>query len=80
MKIERASAKYSEYMSACEQVAKEAQKHISWSDDVACEFYPSDGICIKIYGKVCSAYTFFKLAEEAKDGMINKSLYRRNCI
>ena len=80
MKIKRASYKYSEYLAACEEVAKEAQKHISWNDDVACEFYPGDGICIGIDEMVCFAKTFFELAEEANDGMIDKDMYRRNCI
>ena len=35
-------------MIACDNVAKEAQKHIDWNNDVSCEYYPGDGICIMI--------------------------------
>ena len=35
-------------MIACDDIAKEAQKHIDWDDNVSCEYYPSDGICIMI--------------------------------
>lgn len=79
-KIERASAKYSEYLKACGEVAKEAQKHISWDNDVSCEYYPGDGVCIGIDVMVCPAETFFELAEESKDGMISEEMYRINCI
>lgn len=79
-KIRRASAKYTEYMSACEVVANEAQKHISWNDEVSCEFYPGDGICIGIEDKVCFAATFFELVNKSEDGMIDENMYRRNCI
>jgi hypothetical protein len=79
-KIKKANSKYAEYLSACDKVAKEAQKHINWNDNVSCEFYPGDGICIGIDEMVCFSYTFFELAEEAKDGMIDKETYFRNCI
>lgn len=79
-KIKRASAKYTEYMFACGEIAKEAQKHVSWNYDVSCEYYPGDGICIGIEDMVCFAGTFFELVEESKDGMIDEDVYRRNCI
>lgn len=31
-KIKRANSKYAEYLSACDKVAKVAQKHINWND------------------------------------------------
>lgn len=58
-KIRKASNKYIEYMIACDCVAKEAQKHIDWDNNVSCEYYPSDGICIMIDEHVCYANTFF---------------------
>ena len=34
-KIRKASNKYIEYMIACDDVAKEAQKYIDWDDNVS---------------------------------------------
>lgn len=79
-KIKRANSKYAEYLSACDQVAKAAQKHITWNDSVSCAYMPADGICVEIEEHVCHAFTFFELVEEAKDGMISETLYIRNCI
>ena len=39
-KIKRANSKYAEYLSACDKVAKAAQKHINWNDDVSCAYMP----------------------------------------
>ena len=79
-KIRKASNKYIEYMIACDDIAKEAQKHIDWDDNVSCEYYPSDGICIMIDEHVCYANTFFGLVEELENGMIDRGTYMRNCI
>lgn len=35
-KIRKASNKYIEYMIACDDISKEAQKHINWDDNVSC--------------------------------------------
>lgn len=29
-------------------MAQEAQKYIDWNDDITCEYYPADGICLCI--------------------------------
>lgn len=79
-KINQAVFKYSDYIAACDKIAKEAQKHIDWSDRVQCEYYPADGICIEIEERVCAVFTFFELAKESNDGMISKELYIKNCI
>lgn len=79
-KIRKASNKYIEYMIACDNVAKEAQKHIDWNNDVSCEYYPGDGICIMIEEHVCYANTFFDLVEESGNGMIDRETFMRNCI
>lgn len=79
-KIRKADSKHAEYLSACDKIAREAQKHIDWSDRVSCEYYPADGICIEIEEHVCYVFTFFELAEEAKDGMIDRETYIRNSI
>lgn len=31
-KIRKANKKYVEYLSSCDKIAREAQKHIDWSD------------------------------------------------
>lgn len=79
-KIRRASNKYVEYMIACYDIAKEAQKHIDWSDNVSCKYYPGDRICIMIDEHVCLAAIFFDLVEESKNGMIDRETFIRNCI
>ena len=39
-KIKIAVNKYSDYLSACDKIAREALKHIDWNDSVSCEYYP----------------------------------------
>lgn len=79
-KIRKVSNKYVEYMIACYDIAKEAQKHIDWSDNVSCKYYPGDRICIMIDEHVCPAAIFFDLVEELENGMIEKNTYMKNCI
>ena len=79
-KIRKASIKYQGYILDCYDIAKEAQKHINWNDNVSCEYYPGDGVCIMIDGNVCNAATFFELVEESKNGMVDKETFIRNCI
>ena len=79
-KIRKASKKYTEYMIACDCVAKEAQKHIDWDNNVSCEYYPADGICIMIDEHVCYANTFFDLVEESENGMLDRGTFMINCI
>lgn len=79
-KTRRASIKYQEYMLDCYDIVKEAQKHIDWSDNVSCEYYPGDGVCIMIDENVCRAVTFFDLVEESENGMIDRETFKRNCI
>ena len=50
------------------------------SDNVSCEYYPSDGICIMIDEHVCYANTFFDLVEESENGMIDRKTYMKMCI
>lgn len=57
-KIRKASIKYQGYMLDCYDIVEEAQKHIDWDDNVSCEYYPGDGICIMIDEHVCFADTF----------------------
>ena len=78
--IQLASKKYSEYMGVCQIVAREAQKHIDWDDDVSCMYYPADGICIEIDANVCPASRFFQLLEESQKDKLDKRTYLLNCI
>lgn len=79
-KTRKAEYKYIEYLIACDDIAKEAQKHIDWNDDVSCEYYPGDGVCIMIEENVCPTSIFFELVEESEDGMVDEKTYMRNCI
>lgn len=79
-KIRKAEYKYLEYMLTCDNIAKEAQKHIDWNNDVSCEYYPGDGICIMIEEHVCPAFIFFELVEESENGMVDENTYMKNCI
>ena len=79
-KIKRAGRKYVEFLLACDKIAKEAQRHINWNDNVSCFYYPSDGVCIEINEHVCPATRFFELPEEIGSDMIDEYTYIRNCI
>lgn len=79
-KVRKASNKYIEYILDCYDITKEAQKHIYWNNDVSCEYYPGDGICIMIEEHVCPAEIFFDLVEESENGMVDKKTFMRNCI
>lgn len=79
-RIKRAIDRYADYLSACDKVARKAQKHISWNDHVSCAYMPGDGICIEIEAHVCPAARFFELIEITGDDMIDEYTYRTNCI
>lgn len=69
--IKKAILKYDEYKSICEKIAREAQKYIDWSDDISCEYYPADGICLCIecdndFPHVVSVSTFFEMVKKYK--------------
>ena len=48
---EKAIHKYDEYRKICGIIAKEAQKHIDWDNNVSCEYIPADGLCICVDGE-----------------------------
>ena len=79
-KIKRANSKYTEYLSACDKVAKAAQKHINWNNNVGCAYIPGDGLCVEIEAHVCPATRFFELPEIIGNDMIDEYTYRTNCI
>ena len=53
---------------------------LDWDNNVSCEYYPGDGICIMIDEHVCYANTFFDLVEESENGMLDRGTFMRNCI
>lgn len=60
----RANQKYSEYRYYTDKVAKEAQKYISWSDDVNCEYIENpltESTCIRIDCAYVPVEIFFDL-------------------
>ena len=86
--IERAGKKYNEYLSACDPIAQQAQKYIDWSD-VTCEFYPSDGVCLRACTKglfgdieetVVPATLFFETVKKQGGSMIDEFTYRTLAI
>lgn len=79
-KIKRANKKYAEYLSACDKIAKVAQKHINWNEEVGCAYIPGDGLCIEIEANLCPVTSFFELPEIVGDDMIDENTYRANCI
>lgn len=79
-KIKRANSKYTEYLSACDKVAKAAQKHINWNNNVGCAYIPGDGLCVEIEAHVCPVTRFFELPEIIGNDMIDEYTYRTNCI
>lgn len=79
-KIRIAEYKYLEYMLACDGIVIEAQKHIDWNNDISCEYYPGDGVCLMIEEQVCPASIFFELVEESENGMVDENTYMKNCI
>lgn len=79
-KIKRANKKYAEYLSACDKIAKVAQKHINWDEEVSCAYIPGDGLCIEIEANLCPVTRFFELPEIVGDDMIDENTYRANCI
>ena len=69
-KIDLAITAYVKFRSKCEIISREAQKYIDFVDDISCDFYPSDGICICVntaeYSMplVILASTFFETAQK----------------
>ena len=76
-KIKRANSKYTEYLSACDKVAKAAQKHINWNNNVGCAYIPGDGLCVEIEARVFfrSASVFAPSARSALFNIYNTGLF-----
>lgn len=79
--VNRAIASYTTYQARCDDIAKEAQKYIDWNDNVKCEYFPSDGLCLTIDSDrsyVCPVGLFFEYIEEY--GVISESDFIKLCI
>lgn len=77
--IEKAETSYIQYRSDCENIAQEAQKHISWDDDIGCECFPGDGVCLTTTSAhMCTASLFFDVIKEKGD--IDEEDFIRICI
>ena len=69
-KIDLAITAYEEFRLNCDAISREAQKYIDFIDDISCDFYPSDGICICVdtpeyhIPLVITASTFFETVQK----------------
>lgn len=72
--IQKANKAYTTYQQACDTLAMEAQRHIDWDDNVGCQHFPADGLCLLatlpdncgIFGLpecVCPVKSFFESVE-----------------
>lgn len=58
--IDKASFSYITFRGNCELVAIEAQRYINWDDDIGCDYFPSDGLCLTTTkAHVCPIGFFF---------------------
>lgn len=63
--INEAGSSYISYRQKCDKIAIEAQKHIDWDNDIGCEYFPSDGVCLTTTdAHICPATLFFTLIKE----------------
>lgn len=78
MRIE-VEKRYSSYRKSCAVISKKAQQYVDWDDDLGCEYFPSDGVCLTTSdAKVCPADSFFDIAED--QGYISESEFESICI
>lgn len=72
--IRKADNAYITYQQACDTLASEAQEYIDWDDNVGCQHFPADGLCIMatlpdncgVFGMpecVCPIKSFFEFVE-----------------
>lgn len=78
--IEIDSKEYNECLSVCDKIAKAAQNHIGWNDEVGCSYIPGKGLCIEIESNVCPVERFFELPKITGNNMISGYTYFINCI
>lgn len=74
---------YNKYRTYCLRVAVEAQKYIDWNDDVNCEYYPSDGLCLNLEtdrAYVCPVDSFFSYIKEHNLTLITENEFKSLCV
>lgn len=77
--INKASTSYISYKQNCDKVAIEAQKYIDWDNDIGCEYFPSDGVCLTTtYAHICPAAAFFGVIKEK--GNISQWEFESICV
>ena len=73
---------YDNYRRYCHRVAAEAQKYIDWNDDVNCEYYPSDGLCLNLEtdrAYVCPVNSFFSYIKDNNLTSITEDKFKLLC-
>lgn len=77
--INEVGSSYTSYRQYCDKVAIEAQKYIDWDNDIGCEYFPSDGVCLtRTDAYVCPATAFFGVIKEK--GQISQSEFKSICV
>ena len=77
--IRNAVLAYNDYISACDKVAKIVQKYINWDDNIGCDYFPEDGLCITTTeSDVCPVESLLKLID--KVGEVSFEEFKRMCI
>lgn len=77
--IKNIESSYISYRQNCDNIAIEAQKYIDWDDDIGCEYFPNDGVCLTTTdARVCPAAAFFRVIKTK--GGISKSEFISICI
>lgn len=77
--INEVGSSYTSYKQHCDKVAIEAQKYIDWDNDIGCEYFPSDGVCLTTTDAyVCPATAFFEVIKEK--GQISQSEFKSICV
>lgn len=77
--INKVGASYISYRQTCDKVAIEAQKYIDWDNDIGCEYFPSDGVCLTTTdAHVCPAVAFFGVVKEK--GKIAQREFMSICV
>lgn len=77
--INKAALSYISHRHDCDKITVQAQKYIDWDNDIGCEYFPSDGVCLTTTDSlVCPATSFFSVIE--KEGSIDHSKFKSICV
>lgn len=90
--ILKAYSEHSNYVKDCSNIAKLAQEYIDWDENIGCEYFPADGICLtavaplEYYSRhelsecVCPAPLFFEYIHEHGLSKIKYRDFRSLCV